>query len=206
MNNNYQIAYNQEWKKLKKLEWTDLERRLDVKYDTDKNIITIPYFKENYVLDFNNETIYRQSDGITPNIGDSIIILNYLTHSTDYIINTKKWISLKEIQGGGSLFYPAFYKSSIEKVLKAFGKDIKGFQKNAQNLGGREIKFGHAAYEFEVLPKINICIALWEGDEEISPNATVLFEPSIQHLVHIETVIGIGMCVVDKVVQIGNTK
>lgn len=200
MSSNYKVAYEQEWNKLKKLDLIEVCKRLEVECDNDKKQITVPYFKENYILDFTNETIYREKDENIPPIGDSIIILNYLTYSAEYIVNTNKWVSLKEIPNGGVLFYPAFHKSSIQKIIKEFGYNIEKFQENAIKVGARQIKFGDVAYEFQVLPKIKVCIAIWEGDDEISPNATILFEPSIAHLVHIETVIGIGMCVANKVI------
>lgn len=202
MKSNYKVAYDSEWNKLKQLNTTDVERRLNVKYYTDKRQYIVPFFEKDYVLDFDSETIYRKKDGKVPEISDAIIILNYLTYSTEKIINTNKWVSLKEIPNGGALFYPAFYKASILELIKKFGKNINIFEQSALKLGGSYIKFGDKGYEFKVLPKANICIAVWEGDDEISPNATILFEPSLQHLMHIETIIGVGMCVSNKLISI----
>lgn len=200
MDSNYKVAYNTEWDKLKKLNLFDVSKRLEVEYCKNKKQITIPYFENDYILDFNTQTIYKNEDKTLLPITDCIILLNYLTYSNKYVANTNKWVSLKEIPNGGSLFYPAFYKSSIIDLIKNFGENIENFEKSSLNLGGKYIKFGDKAYEFKVLPKIKICVAIWEGDEEVTPNATILFEPSIQDLVHIETVIGIGMCVAKKLI------
>lgn len=202
MESNYRVAYDLEWNKLKKLELLDLVKRLDVKYNGEREELIVPFFEKDYILDFKNQSIYGKKDGCKPSISDSIIILNYLTHSKDYIINTKNWVSLKEIPNGGALFYPAFYKTSILHLVESFGSDIQSFKECSLKLGGREIKFGDRGYEFKVLPKISICVAIWEGDEEISPNAAILFEPSIQYLLHIETIIGAGMCVAEKLIDI----
>ena len=200
MGSNYKVAYDAEWSKLKKLDPLDVSRRLEVEYYNNKKQFIVPFFEKDYILDFETETIYRKEDGREPMISNSIIILNYLTHSTENIINTNKWITLKEIPNGGALFYPAFHKSTIVPLIESFGDNLQSFEVSASKLGGKIIKFGDIAYTFNILPKVNICIAIWEGDDELSPNATVLFESSIQHLVHIETVIGIGMCVAEKTI------
>lgn len=200
MGNNYEIAYKEEWNKLKKLDPFDVSKRLDVKYCSNKNQFTIIFLNEELLIDFKTESIYSKMDGKRPLIGDSIIILNYLTYSKDYIAEIDKIVSLKEIPNGGALFYPAFHKSSIVQLINTFGYDIKQFEKNASKIGSEEVNIGDKGYKFKVLPKINIYIAIWEGDDEIPPNATILFEPSIEKLVHIETVIGIGMRLANKVI------
>ena len=201
MESNYKIAYNAEWCKLKKLNPLDLAKRLEIIYCSEKNQLVVPFFEKNYILDFENNTIYRKENGETPTINDSIIILNYLTHSKDYIVNTNKWVTLKEIPNGGALFYPAFYKMAIANLIENFGNDIYKFKESSLKLGGKK-NFGDKGYEFKVLPKINICVVLWEGDDEILPNATILFDPSIEHLIHIETIISIGICISEKLISI----
>ncbi|MGL6107089.1 DUF3786 domain-containing protein [Romboutsia sp.] len=199
MESNYKVAYKAEWDKLKQLDPLEVSKRLEIKYCEKNKQFIVPFFEKNYILDFNTETIYMEEDGHKPVIGDAIIILNYLTYSNQYITNTNKWVSLKEIPNGGALFYPAFYNSSIVGLIEKFGENIKNFEANSLSIGGKKIKFGDKSYEFKVLPKISICVVIWEGDDEISANASILYDPAIQYLVHIETVIGVGMCVANKV-------
>ena len=91
---------------------------------------------------------------------------------------------------------------AIKRIIKNFGNNINHFEEKALKLGGEKINFGDKAYKFKVLPKISICIVMWEGDEEFSSNASILFDSSIQHLLHIETVIGAGICVANKLITI----
>ena len=51
------------------------------------------------------------------------MIVNYLSFTENDMDKTNKWVSLKEIPNGGMMFYPAFYKSSIVNLIKAFGYD-----------------------------------------------------------------------------------
>ncbi|MGL5348712.1 MAG: DUF3786 domain-containing protein [Peptostreptococcaceae bacterium] len=202
MGSNYEIAYNTEWNKLKQLSAIDISKRLEVKYNSeDKNII-IAFINKDYVLDYETNGIYREEDNFRPTIDDSIIILNYLTFSTERVITQNKWVTLKEIPNGGALFYPAFYKMTIKRIIETFGNNIKFFEKNAMKLGGTKTNFGDCAYIFKVFPKVSICVAIWEGDDEIAPNATILFDYSVQYLLHIETIIGVGMCLAQKLIAI----
>lgn len=202
MESNYKVAYDLEWKKLKQLDTLDVEKRLGVEYNSENKQYVVKFFKEDYILDFEKESVYRKYDNIRASIDDSIMILNYLTFSIYEIKEENSWVTLKEIPNGGVLFFPSFQNMSVKRLIDKFGNDIKQFEKNALKLGGEEVKFGDKSYKFQVLPKVSICAVMWEGDDDFTPNASILFNPSIQHLMHIETVIGAGMCVVSKLVNI----
>ena len=108
MESNYKVAYNSEWSKLKKLEPLDIANRLSVDYNQENKQLTVPFFNEEYILDFTYETIHKKVDNSIPSIDDSIIILNYLTFSSNNIKEENKWVTLKEIPNGGVLFFPSF--------------------------------------------------------------------------------------------------
>ena len=124
MDSNYKVAYDFEWNKLKRLNPLDISKRLDVKYLNDNKEFIIPFFENDYIIDFKNTAIYIKEDNKEPLIDDSIIMLNYLTYSTDLIINTNKWVTLKEIPKGVALFYPAFYKMTIKRLIETFSKTL----------------------------------------------------------------------------------
>ncbi|MGL5316518.1 MAG: DUF3786 domain-containing protein [Peptostreptococcaceae bacterium] len=201
MESNYKVAYDLEWEKLKQLEPLDVSKRLGVEYNSERKQFIVPFFKEDYILDFKEESIYRKVDNFIPSIDDSIMILNYLTFSIYEIKEDNNWVTLKDIPNGGVLFSPSFQNMSVKRLIQKFGEDIKQFEENALKLGGEEIKFGDKGYKFQVLPKVSICAVMWEGDEDFSPNASILFNPSIQYLMHIETVIGAGICVAGKLIE-----
>ncbi len=201
MKTNYKVAYDNEWEKLKEKDPKDIVDKLGVLYCSDKKQFTVTFLNEEYILDYNYETIYKKDSKTPLNIGASIMILNYLTFSKTYMNTSNEWVSLKEIPNGGALFYPAFYKSAILELINKFGSNCENFVQCSSKIGGIPAGFADKSFVFKVLPKISICIAIWEGDEEISPNCTILFDPSIQYLVHIETVIALGGYVADTLVN-----
>jgi len=199
--NNYRIAYEKWWQDLKRKVPEEIATQLAVTYSGDTRQFVVKFFNSEYVLDWNTETIYRKSDGQVPEIMASIIILNYLAYARPPQETVKKWVSLKEIPNGGALFYPAFHKNSIIGLVKAFGDQPKQLLTCAAALGGQPAAFGDASVIFRAFPEIPLCVIVWEGDEDVRANATMLFEPSIGHLLHIESAIGLGMYLAGKLKQ-----
>ena len=112
---NYRIAYDKGFQDLSERSPHEIAVFLHVRYDSTAESFLVPYFGEDYKVDCKAKTVTKCSDGSEPPIDDAILILHYLTfaelHQTYAPLG--KWVSLKEIPNGGSLFYPAFHKDSI---------------------------------------------------------------------------------------------
>lgn len=201
MESNYKVAYDYEWKRLQQRDFNKVAKIRNVKYNEEKNEFTIKVFNRDYILNCNDETIRRRDDNYVPSAETGVMIVNYLSFTETDIHRSNKWVSLKEIPNGGMMFYPAFYKSSIVNLIKTFGEDSKSFKQCAQKLGGKEIKMGDIAFEFEVFPKVFSRVVIWEGDDEIEASATVLFDSSVQFIMHVESIIGLGGYIVNKIIN-----
>ena len=201
MESNYKVAYYNEWRTLQKRDFKNVSKIRNVIYDEDKNEFIIKVFNRNYILNCNDETIRRNDDNHVPSAETGVMILNYLSFTECDMYRTNKWVSIKEIPNGGMMFYPAFYKSSIVNLIKVFGYDSSKLKKCAESLGGKEVKMGDAAFEFEVFPKVFSRAVIWEGDEEIMPSATILFDSSIQYMMHVESIIGLGGYIINKIIN-----
>ncbi len=201
MESNYKVAYYTEWNTLQKRDFEKVKQIRNVDYDKEKNEFILKVFNKEYILNCNDETI-RTSEGnyiLNPEIG--VMFLNYLSFTETDIDKTGKWISLKEVPNGGMMFYPAFYKSSIVNLINEFGYNSKKLKSCAKNLGAKEIKMGDMAFEFDVFPKVSCRVVIWEGDDEISPSATILFDSSVQYIMHVESIIGLGGYIINKIIN-----
>lgn len=192
MDTNYRVSYDIWWKDLKTKDPEKISTYLEVTYSHSTRQFTVTFFNSEYILDCNNETIYRKSDGYVPDMTISVLILNYLVYAQSVEETTNEWVSLKEIPGGGKLFYPAFYKTAITDLINAFGNNSKELFRCATPFGGKSTSYGNASVIFQAFPEIPLCVVIWEGDEEIAANATILYKPSIKNLLHIESIIGLG--------------
>ncbi|EGW39620.1 DUF3786 domain-containing protein [Desulfosporosinus sp. OT] len=198
METNYRIAYDKYWRDLKRKVPEKIATQLNVTYSSETRQFVVTFFDSEYILDWNDQTVYRKTDGQVPEIMASIIMLNYLAYARSPQETPKKWVSLKEIPNGGMLFYPAFHKNSILGLIKAFGHQSHQLLECAATMGGKPASFGSASAIFRAFPEIPLCVIIWEGDEDVRANATILFEPSVEHLLHMESVIGLGMYLASK--------
>lgn len=202
MESNYHIAYNKGWDDLKQKDPKDIANAMAVTYLNDKQQFIVPFLNETYIVDCNKQSICKEADGTVPGIGAAILILHYLTFFQTKAEPANKWVSLKEIPNGGMLFYPAFHKESIGGLIRAFGHQSALLLECAKRIGGQPAGFGDASAVFNMFPKIPLCVVIWEGDEEIAANATILFDPSIEHFLHIESVIGLGGYLASKLIKL----
>lgn len=204
MDTNYRIAYDKGWQDLKQKDPMEVSSYMNVCYLADEQQFIVPFLNETYIVDVRQQTIVRQADGQVPGIDAAILILHYLSFFKSNVEPANKWVSLKEIPNGGSLFYPAFHKMAILGLVKAFGQQPQSLFEYALPLGGQPAGFGDASAIFQIFPKIALCVVIWEGDEEIAANATVLYDPSISHLLHIESVIGLGGYLANSLIKLAS--
>lgn len=201
METNYKVAYDYEWKRLQQRDFQKVANIRNVIYDKEKNEFIMKIFNKDYIINCNDETIKRSDDNHAVSAQVGVMIVNYLSFTENNMDKTTKWVSLKEIPNGGMLFYPAFYKSSLVNLIKTFGYNSSKLRICGENLGGKEIKMGDVAYEFQVFPKVFCRIVIWEGDDEIEPNATILFDSSVQYIMHVESIIGLGGYIINKLIN-----
>ncbi|ODA40081.1 DUF3786 domain-containing protein [Desulfosporosinus sp. BG] len=204
METNYRIAYDKYWRDLKRKAPEEIATQLNVTYSSETRQFVVTFFDSEYILDWNDQTVYRKTDGQVPEIMASIIMLNYLAYARPPQETAKKWVSLKEIPNGGMLFYPAFHKNAILGLIKAFGHQSNQLLECAAALGGKPASFGSSSATFQAFPEIPLCVIIWEGDEDVRANATILYEPSVEHLLHMESVIGLGMYLASKLKKLAS--
>jgi len=69
-----------------------------------------------------------------------------------------------------------------------FGRNIPGLSKAANNINGKAIDIGDVGFEFKFFPKVPLQLILWEGDDEFSPEANILFDETIGEILSPEDV------------------
>lgn len=202
MESNYRIAYDKGWQDLKLKDPAEIAKNMQIEYIPGKNQLIVPLLNENYIVDLTKDTLVSASNGEIPEIDAAILILHYLSFFQISAEVADKWVSLKEIPNGGMLFYPAFHKQVICNLIKAYGHQTGSFLECAASLGGQPVMFGDVAARFSVFPNTPLCVALWEGDDELPANATMLYDPSIQHFLHIESIIGLGYYLARRLIKV----
>lgn len=189
---NYRVVYSEFWKGIKKRDPEEITAARAVSYSSDTRQFVVMFFNEEYIMDSDNETICRKADGHVPDVMATIIILNYLAYAQPLPESAPSWVSVKEIPGG-MIFYSAFHKTAISALIEAFGHQAGRLMTVARSLGGQAGPFGDASVVFRAFPEIPLCVIVWEGDEEVRANATMLYDPSIELILHSAISIDLGI-------------
>lgn len=109
---------------------------------------------------------------------EQVITLRYLVNASG-TPPAGRWVSFSDLPGGAP-YFPAFRKRVIEPFLKCFSGAGGKLLEAAEALGGEELDYGDVGVVFQVFPKVKVAFVLWEGDEEVPPNASVLFDESVR--------------------------
>ncbi|AET69153.1 hypothetical protein Desor_3685 [Desulfosporosinus orientis DSM 765] len=189
---NYQVVYSKLWQDIKKRSPKEITAVRSVSYNSDTRQFIVMFFNEEYIVNWDNEIIFRKTDGFFPDVMATIIMLNYLACAQPLPESDPKWVSVKEIPGG-MIFYSAFHKRAILVLTEIFGHQAYKLLHAAQSLGGETAPFGDSSVVFKAFPEVPLCVIVWEGDEEVRANATVLYDPSIRSLLPSGIIIDLGI-------------
>jgi hypothetical protein len=115
-------------------------------------------------------------------------MLHYLINAQPKPLSGKS-ISFKEVPNGGSIYYSTFKKRAIDPLVKTFSEDLQGFREAAALLEGSAESFGDASTTINAFPFVPVTYVLWQGDEEVSPSGTILFDASVSSFLPVEDIV-----------------
>ncbi len=123
----------------------------------------------------------------------ALAIYHLFYYSSKNPVNTARFVPFREVKGAAP-FDPAFKK----QILIPFAKACDG-KKNLLIAAGESLGFqrlaqsdaGFAVNAFECVP---IRFLFWDGDDEFSAQANILFDENITEFTHEETVVTIASC------------
>jgi hypothetical protein len=165
----YEIALNKAWNELEKL--------------SPPSKYTLLFLTDIYEVDVSDRIVLSQLSQTLAKEDISILIIHYLIGIRKYGYGSSgEWISFKEIQGG-NVFYPAFHECTIKPLAESFQRDPEGFIMNlTEHFRGRIVESGDVAIELTTFPDVDIRMIFWRGDEDFSPEATILFDRNLSRV------------------------
>ncbi|MCK9564677.1 MAG: DUF3786 domain-containing protein [Methanothrix sp.] len=133
---------------------------------------------------------------------EAVLILHYLMGLLRHGYRpSSEWISFKETRDG-KLFWPAFQESTIKPLVQSFQSDPEGLVRNlSERLGGRMVEGGDVAVELATFPGVFVRLIFWKGDEELPPEASLLFDRGLTAIYSTEDVAVLLMAVVQKAIE-----
>lgn len=160
----------------------------------ERGELRLTLWGQGYVIIYPDFIAYEEESGEISSPWRQALFLHYL-RTADGKPLADRWVSLREIEGG-EFYHRASQGYSGDRLAKHFGNDVEGFRRAAERAGGERRDLGDAAYSFLALPQVPLVVVYWQGDEEFSPTAQVLFDASAGHYLPVDllSVLGSELC------------
>lgn len=159
-------------------------------YDATQNKFQIMLMGKNYTIEYPTAKMLDEDNNEIESYTIRTIILRYLINAKG-IEATGKDITYKEVPGG-HVYYSNFYNRTVLQLAKTYGHNIEAFKVSTKKINGKPLKIGDVACRFQFLNNIYMTFIVWEGDEEFSPAANILFDFSTQYYFDAEDLAIVG--------------
>jgi hypothetical protein len=162
---------------------------------------TVPLLGEDYQLRAKERAVLLAC-GAPAGQMQAVLILHYLIGLSQHGYHPRgEWISFKETRDG-KLFWPAFQESAIKPLVQSFHRDPGGLVRNlSTRLGGSRVEGGDVAVEVATFPGVLVRLVFWNGDEELPPEASLLFDRGLTGIYSTEDVAVLLLAVVQKAIE-----
>jgi hypothetical protein len=194
----FELALNLATKKLSSMKAEELCRNSGASRINDDQVL-IRYLNRPYQVTLSTGEVSLKEKVEEVPIKDQILILHYLTQAKGTPF-TNKVITYGQIEGG-KFYVPAFIKRNIDPLLNCFSHRPELLLELGQRIGGTKAAYGDVSISIDAFPRVRIFFILWKGDDEVSPNGTILFDGNIPHYLTSEDVCVLTETLVWKLVR-----
>ncbi len=184
----YELAYKLAVAKLAEIEDVEQQcRRCGARFLKSENTISLDYMDRTYLIKYPEaEVTFQDTDGHVTLV-DKILLLHYLTQATGTPLSGQL-ISFKELPEGIN-YFPTFYNRAIKPLVMYFGNGPEQLLEMARAIGGRKADFGDVSATVNSLSMVPLTLVLWKGDDEFSPEGTIMFDRNITDYLPTEDII-----------------
>ncbi len=171
----YEMALNKAWDEIKKI---SSSTRFIVRFLTDT-----------YEVNVSDRVILSQSLLSPAEESISVLVLHYLIGMQRQGYRPSgEWVSFKDIWGGDT-YFPAYRNNTIRPLIERLQNDPEGLIKTLiENYKGKVVEGGDVAVELATFPDVLIRIIMWRGDDELLPEAIILFDRSLTDILVTEDI------------------
>jgi len=157
------------------------------------------FFWQEYVISADDFTVrWADTEEELASFTQSLV-LTYLA-TADGTTPSSRWIGFRELPDG--MFYvQAFQGYTGGRLTRELRGGIDAFRRAAEGLGGEPLMIGDAGYCFTVLPRVHLALVYWDGDEEFSSQAQVLFEDTSAHYMPTDGLAILGSQLVGRILK-----
>jgi hypothetical protein len=190
------------WKTLDGLSAEDVCRRSLASYDAHLRCYEVQFLSESYWVFPRDMAIHMTDDRKAPlSIELRLLILQYLVQAEEIPL-AGKWVTEKELKNG-EMFYRGVHSLDMFKkpLEEKFGHRLGDFLEAGLSLGGVRVDYGDTGLKFQALPRTPVLFILWAADDEFPAKVSILFDPTIEHHLALDTIWGLVRVITFKLLE-----
>jgi len=116
-----------------------------------------------------------------------VLLLHYLAGANGLPL-ASQWIAYQEVPDG-KFYLDAFLRRAKNPMVQTFGTKPDLLVKLARTLyKADDFDQGDYSVVLQALPSIPVVLILWEGDDDFTPEGTILFDKNIQNILSAEDI------------------
>ena len=170
----------------------------------DKNgnpAISIPFINQEHLIYFQPELdVILEGNGEPVPIPEKILILHYLLTARGESLQ-QNLITFRQVEEG-SFYYSAFIRRALDPLAQTFGGEPQGLLECGYQLGAVPDEFGDASITLKPLPRVPVTFVIWGEDDELPPQANILFDESIVSYLPTEDIAVLSSMIVYRLIRI----
>lgn len=190
------------WKTLAGLPNEDVCQRCLTPYDPLLQCYHVQVLNESYQVFTREMAIHKAHERKAPlSIELRLLILQYLIQAKELPL-VGKWVTEKELKNG-EMFYRGVHSLEMFKnpLEEKFGRRPDDFLEAGLSIGGRKVNYGDGGLTFQALPRIPVLCILWAGDDEFPAKVNILFDPTIEQHLALDTIWGLVRVITFKLLE-----
>ena len=152
--------------------------------DEDKPLLRLSYLGQDIRINPATGEIAAGGEPVPPR--DRLIILHYLVTAGGVPLSGRL-ITFQQM-ADGQTYHPTFLKRAVKPLLNAFAAHPALLRQAALSLGGQPGDMGDASVKFRALPRVELTLVIWQGDDELPAEGSILFDSSISSYLPVEDI------------------
>jgi hypothetical protein len=170
----------------------------------DKNgnpAIRIPFMNQDHLIHLEPEVdVTLQGNGEPVPLPEKILILHYLLTARGESLQQNP-ITFRQVEEG-PFYYSAFVRRALDPLAQTFGGEPQGLLDCGYELGALPDELGDASITLKPLPRVPVTFVIWGGDDELPPQANILFDQSIVSYLPTEDIAVLSSMIVYRLIRI----
>lgn len=149
--------------------------------------LTILFLNREIVIQWPELDCLFKDTGEEVPVQQQVLIFHYL-NGANGLSPTGQWIAYQEIPDG-RFYLDAFLRRAKNPMVQVFGSIPEKLVDLAVRVyGATPFDQGDLSVTIQPLPLVPVALILWEGDEDFSPEGTILFDRTVYSMLSAEDI------------------